>query len=81
VEAKREEQPMTTKYVVHDAVREIEHKFVKRWVRGTGQDAEFTDDSIGYYVHFKSFPASLYLGEAMPVLRAGDQVKITLERA
>jgi hypothetical protein len=72
---------VSTKYVMTDVVRTIEHKMVRQWVRGTGDGAEFREQSIGYYAVFTSCPASMYLGPEEPHLKAGDKVRLTLERA
>lgn len=69
-----------SKYAVTDVIKSVEHKFVKQWLRGTGNDAVFKEQSIGYYVVFTSCPASMYLGDSEPSLRAGDRVRLTIEK-
>ncbi len=71
---------MSTKFVMVDRVKKIDHKVAKRWLRGTGKDAEFAEDSAGYWAAFESCPASIYLGSAAPGLKAGDAVRLTLEK-
>lgn len=71
---------MSTKFAMTDRVRKIDHKVARRWLRGTGNDAEFEEDSAGYWVVFESCPASIYLGTAVPKLAAGDAVRLTLEK-
>lgn len=71
---------MSTKFVMVDRVRKIEHKVAQRWLRGTGKDAVFAEDSVGYWAVFESCPASMFLGSIEPGLRAGDSVRLTLEK-
>jgi hypothetical protein len=60
----------------------VEQKVAKKWIGGIGKDAKFAENTDGWYAVFKSCPASIYLGtkEPGPALRAGDRVRITLER-
>ena len=69
-----------SKYTMTDSIRAIEHKFVKRWLSGTGDKAKFAEDSLGYYAVFASCPASIYLGTEEPKLQAGDVVRLTMEK-
>jgi hypothetical protein len=71
---------MSTKFVMLDKVARVEEKFAKQWVSGTGQDAVFRSDSAGWYATFTACPASMYLGTMEPGLKAGDRVRITMER-
>jgi hypothetical protein len=68
------------KYTMTDTIKKIEHKAAKRWLRGTGPEAKFVDDSQGYWAVFTSCPASIFLGAEAPGLKAGDQVRLTLEK-
>ena len=68
-----------TKYVTSDVVQRVEHRIARRWVRGLGRDAEFDDDSLGWWVVFQSC-ASMYLGREKPGLVAGDRVRVTVEK-
>ncbi len=71
---------MSTRFVMVDRVKKIDHKQAKRWLRGTGKDAEFEEGSAGYWAVFESCPASIYLGSTEPKLAAGDAVRLTLEK-
>jgi hypothetical protein len=71
---------MSTKFVMLDVVARIEEKIARQWVSGTGQDAVFRDASEGWWAIFRSCPASMYLGTTKPGLRAGNRVRITLEK-
>jgi hypothetical protein len=68
------------KYVMRDVVIKVEERIARRWVRGTGKDAEFEDGSEGWYAVFRSCPASMHLGSDVPTLKAGDRVRLTLEK-
>lgn len=69
-----------SKYTMTDIIKTIEHKFVKKWVKGVGSETKFKDETIGYYAVFTSCPASIFLGNDEPKLKAGDRVRITLEK-
>lgn len=71
---------MSTKFVMHDRVRKIDHKAARRWLGGAGNDAKFEDGSAGYWAVFESCPASIFLGTSVPTLREGDRVRLTLEK-
>lgn len=72
---------MSIKFVMIDRIKRVEHKIVKKWLRGSGDKAEFEDESQGYWATFESCPASIYLGASEPRLADGDRVRLTLERA
>ena len=69
-----------TKYVAMDRVARVEEKVAKRWVSGSGEHAVFADDTQGWWLTFESCPASMYLGAEEPHLKAGDRVRLTVER-
>lgn len=72
---------MSTKFHTTVTVKSIEHRFVKQWIRGVGKDAEFKEDSIGWYVTFEENPStSIYMGHTETHLKKGDRLKMTLER-
>lgn len=68
------------KYVMEDVVKEVKEKVARKWIRGSGNDAVFEDDSEGWYAVFRSCPASVHLGPELPDLKAGDRVRLTLEK-
>jgi hypothetical protein len=71
---------MSTKFVMLDTVKLVEEKIAKQWLRGVGPEAKFADNSEGWYATFSSCPASMYLGASKPGLRAGDRVRLTMEK-
>lgn len=71
---------MSTKFVMLDTVRKVEERIVQRWVSGTGKEAKFAQDSEGWYAVLGAGPGSIYLGTTEPGLKAGDRVRLTLER-
>jgi hypothetical protein len=71
---------MSTKFVMVDRVRRVEEKIARQWIRGSGPKAEFREGSEGWWAIFESCPASMYLGTTRPELKAGDAVRITLEK-
>ncbi len=68
------------KYVMRDTIIKVEERVAKKWVRGSGNDAVFEDNSEGWYAVFRSCPASMHLGTDEPELKAGDRVRLTLEK-
>lgn len=71
---------MSTRFVMTDKIRKIEQRAAKRWLGGAGKDAKFIEDTQGWYAVFESCPASMYLGSTEPGLRAGDAVRLVLEK-
>lgn len=72
------------RYVMHDVIKKIEHRATRRWLRGTGKDAEFSDASEGWWAVLTLCPMSVSLGNEEPrpsELSVGDAVRLTLERA
>jgi hypothetical protein len=63
-----------------DTIKKIEERLTRRWRGGVGPEAVFTEDSTGWYAIFESCPASIYVGSTAPGLKAGDRVRLTLER-
>lgn len=70
---------MRNRYTFSGVVAKVEERAAKRWVRGVGKDAEFAEDSEGWYVVLDSWPAALHFGKHRPDISSGDRVKITVE--
>lgn len=71
---------MSTKFIMLDTVKKVEERIARQWLSGTGNDAKFKDNSEGWYASFASCPAGIYLGTVEPSLKAGDKVRLTLEK-
>lgn len=66
--------------VSYVTVVSVQERIARRWVRGAGKDAEFVEDSEGFYAKFAEWPASIYLGQTNPGIEVGDRVKFSLEK-
>ncbi len=71
---------MSTKFVLVDKVKKVAEKFARRWVGGSGKEAEFEEDSHGWYAELNANPMSIYLGRSKPGLKSGDTIRITIEK-
>lgn len=69
-----------TKFVYHRTLKAVEERFHKKHVTGAGKDAVMEDVSAGWYATFVEDPVAAYLGPMKPGLKAGDKVKLTLEK-
>lgn len=67
-------------YVLLSTVTDVREHFKTVHLEGTGKEAKFTNNSLGWYVLFEGSGECLYFGETKPELDAGDKVKITFER-
>lgn len=74
-------ESVKTKIRFHAYVNKIEEKFVRTWVEGIGDKAEFKDVSIGWYLHLSGSWESIYIGKEKPSMVQGDQMIVTLEHA
>ena len=71
------------RYAVHSTVEKIEERTRNVWVGGTGPDAKFEKESLGWFVHIRGSREALYIGEVQPDpidLNAGDRVRIVIEK-
>ncbi len=59
-----------TRYIFHETILNIEEKF----------DLSPKANSIGWYVQLEGSGESFFISETRPDLKAGDRVKITLEK-
>ena len=69
-----------TIYVIKSHVEDVREHFNKVHVSGSGADAVFRNQSLGWYVRFEGSDECLYFGETRPELDVGDKVKISFER-
>jgi hypothetical protein len=66
--------------VCRATIRAVEHRLARQWKRGLGKDAEFSENSEGWYAMLNEFPGSVFLGDEDVDWRAGDRLRITVER-
>jgi hypothetical protein len=66
--------------VSYETVKSVEQRTRQVWCGGVGKEAKFAFKSEGWWVCFASCPGSMYVGHAEPELKAGDKIKITLEK-
>ncbi len=69
-----------TKYILSDTVQSVEHKIVRQWTGGIGKDAEFEDDSIGWWAVLGDSRIAFHLGTKEPALKKGDRIRLTIEK-
>jgi hypothetical protein len=76
-------EPLTQsvkRYKFRARVAQVEQRFRKTYVRGFGEIAEFTDQSMGYYVRFVGSWEALFVGFDPPNLARDDKVTIWVEK-
>lgn len=63
--------------VFRATVRTLEERFEKKHVSGVGADAVFTKISIGWFVVFDEWPASMRVSSTKPVdIQPGDKIEL-----
>jgi hypothetical protein len=65
---------------IYTTVVRVENRVSKKYSHGVGENAVFTDTSLGYYVVFDGSHEAIHVGYEPPDFRTGDRVKITFER-
>lgn len=65
--------------VWYGTVKTVEHRLVRRWLRGAGEHAEFDEQSVGWYVTFFESPVAAFAGPDEPEIKTGDRVKMSME--
>lgn len=65
---------------VRMTVKDVAERFQRDHVRGAGQNAEFTERSLGWFVVLEGWPSALGLGTEKPELAKGDKIILTLEK-
>jgi hypothetical protein len=71
---------MSKRITWYVTVKKIEERFVRRWVKGVGNEAVFSKDSEGWYVVFAEWAAAAHVGKDKPDFEPGDCVKMTMEK-
>jgi hypothetical protein len=66
--------------ISYEMVKSVEQRTRQEWCGGVGKEAKFCFVSEGWWVCFASCPGSMYVGHAEPELKAGDKIKISLEK-
>lgn len=74
--------PYRVIYLINSEVVEVVEEFKPAYVIGSGigKDAEFVNQSLGWFVYLKGSHEALHLGPDKPTLAKGDKVKITVEK-
>lgn len=68
------------RFVYIRTLKVVEERFEKKHVSGMGDKAVMRDETIGWYATFREDPVAVFLGYTEPALRAGDRVRLTLEK-
>jgi hypothetical protein len=68
------------RFVYLRTVKKVENRVANKWVRGTGKDAVFKEESTGWYATFVEDPTAIYLGMTETGLVAGDRMRFTAEK-
>jgi len=69
------------KYVIATTVIGVNEEHRKVWVSGIGKETVFREHSLGWFVHLDGSDEAICLGAERPVLKVGDAIKITIEKA
>lgn len=80
VEAPVERKRLNLLYVVHTEVVRLEERKERVYLTGSGDKAEFTEVSLGWYASFKGSYEALHFGSEKPWFDIGDKIKITFQR-
>jgi hypothetical protein len=64
---------------LYATVAKIEEKFREVWVEGSGKDAKFETQSLGWYVQFNGSSESICLWDTKPNWQPDDSVTISFE--
>lgn len=67
-------------YTFEGRVKAVEERFVKRHTGGALDKATFTEVSIGWWVIFYGWPASMCFGTTKPDFEVGDIIDLTATR-
>jgi hypothetical protein len=68
------------RYRIYTHVSRIHELKSKRWVRGTAKEAEFVEESMGWYLFLEGSWEGLQVGAERPNLEVGDKVLITIRK-
>jgi len=67
-------------YSLSTTVLSVEEGFKTHHISGSGPDAVFEKESLGWFVHFEGSYEAIYLGDSRPNFNPGDKVKVTFEK-
>lgn len=74
-----ESPPSTLKVkFVARVVKVTEHKY-NQWIKGIGNEAEFNEISLGWFVTLENSHESIFIGWLKPQIRVGSIATITIE--
>jgi hypothetical protein len=59
-------------------VASVEEKFVKIWLSGFGDNAQFKDESRGWFVGLEGSHELLFAGMTKPNIEVGDKANIRI---
>jgi hypothetical protein len=71
---------MMLRYTIPTRVRSVDRITRLSSARKVGEDVLAVHDDLGWYVLLEGSHEHLYLGHEEPELRAGDLVRVTIER-
>lgn len=72
---------MPTSYVFSSTVASVSERTRKEYVFGSGKEAVFRDEPLGWFVALEGSHEALWVGTERPDLRPGDRVKISIQAA
>lgn len=75
-----EEPEHIDSFIIHTTVDYISEKFHEKHISGFGKDAKFKSVSDGWFIRLTGTNESFFISETEPDWKAGDKVKITLEK-
>jgi hypothetical protein len=64
---------------MYDTAILVEERYGQTWLSGVGPNAKFANYSDGWFITLASYPSSIFVGNDEPKIKAGDQIRITLE--
>lgn len=71
---------MTERFAIPTTITAIEERKDRRYLSGIGDEAVFTDISLGWFLFLTGSHEAIHVGMEKPDLRVGDKMKITIEK-
>ncbi|HEX4919749.1 MAG TPA: hypothetical protein VFV92_03315 [Candidatus Bathyarchaeia archaeon] len=68
------------RYVFYSRVEQVSERFRRIWREGVGDKATYENASLGWYCHMRGSYEGLYVGDTEPDFKAGDLIRITIQR-
>lgn len=68
------------RFRIYSRVAAVRELTAKRWIKGTGPQAEFEEYSMGWYLFLEGSWEGLHVGKAPPKLEVGDKVMISIRK-